>query len=121
MNVVILTGRLTREPELKALPGGTMLANFSIAVKRDRQRDKVDFIDCTAWGKTAETIATHFTKGSGIVVNGALQIDNYEKDGEKRKVAKVNVNNFNFPEGGQTKDSSEGPFNEPVDEGNLPW
>lgn len=121
MNIVVMMGRLTRDPELKVLPGDKMLCNFSIAVKREFQKDKVDFVDCVAWGKTAELIATYFTKGAGIVIDGALQIDDYEKDGVKRKIAKVNVDRFKFPEGNRGKNEATFEDAAPIVGEDMPW
>ena len=94
MNVVILMGRMTRDPELKFTSGGKAFANFSLAVQKTK--DEVEFIDCTAWEKTAETIAEYFRKGNRILIQGRLSVSNYEQNGEKRKSTKVVVNSFEF-------------------------
>ena len=70
------------------------LASFTIAV--DDRGDYTNFIDCTAWGKTAETIANHFAKGKQIGVSGRLRQDRWEKDGQKRSKVGVVVENFTF-------------------------
>ena len=81
MNLLIINGRLTREPETKTMNNGNLLVKFSVAVDRewrDQSGNKVtDFIDWTAFGKTAEFVAKYFHKGDGIVVSGRLQNDNY--------------------------------------------
>ena len=97
MNSVNLTGRLTRDPELKYSQSGTAIAGFSLAVPRQYHRDTTDFIDCVAFGKTAEIVAQHLNKGSQIGVTGSLQIESYtKKDGSKAKAAKVKVDSFEF-------------------------
>ena len=96
MNVVILMGRMTRDPELKFTSGGKAFANFSLAVQKTR--DEVEFIDCTVWEKTAETIAEYFRKGNRILVQGRLSVSSYEQNGEKRRMTRVVVNSFEFVE-----------------------
>ena len=94
MNVVILIGRMTRDPELKYSSGGKAYANFTLAVQKTK--DDAEFIDCIAWEKTAETIAEYFRKGRKILVQGRLNVSSYEQNGEKRKSTKVVVNSFEF-------------------------
>lgn len=106
MNVVILMGRMTRDPELKYTSGGKAFANFSLAVQKTR--DEVEFIDCTAWEKTAETIAEYFRKGNRILIQGRLSVSNYEQNGEKRKSTKVVVNSFEFVESSGTSGNNGG-------------
>ena len=96
MNVVILMGRMTRDPELKYTSGGKAFANFSLAVQKTK--DEVEFIDCTVWEKTAETIAEYFRKGNRILVQGRLSVSSYEQNGEKRRMTRVVVNSFEFVE-----------------------
>ncbi len=96
MNVVILMGRMTRDPELKYTSGGKAFANFSLAVQK--ARDEAEFIDCTVWEKTAETIAEYFRKGNRILVQGRLSVSTYEQNGEKRRMTRVVVNSFEFVE-----------------------
>ena len=106
MNVVILMGRMTRDPELKYTSGGKAFANFSLAVQKTK--DEVEFIDCTAWEKTAETIAEYFRKGNRIPIQGRLSVSNYEQNGEKRKSTKVVVNSFEFVESSGTSGNNGG-------------
>ena len=106
MNVVILMGRMTRDPELKYTSGGKAFANFSLAVQK--LRDGVEFIDCTAWEKTAETIAEYFRKGNRILVQGRLSVSSYEQNGEKRRMTRVVVNSFEFVESSGNSGNSGG-------------
>ena len=106
MYVVILMGRMTRDPELKYTSGGKAFANFSLAVQKTK--DEVEFIDCTAWEKTAETIAEYFRKGNRILIQGRLSVSNYEQNGEKRKSTKVVVNSFEFVESSGTSGNNGG-------------
>ena len=104
MNVVILMGRMTRDPELKFTSGGKAFANFSLAV----QKTKDEFIDCTVWEKTAETIAEYFRKGNKILVQGRLSVSSYEQNGEKRRMTRVVVNSFEFVESAGNSGNNSG-------------
>ncbi len=95
MNQVVLIGRITREHELK-VAGEHSVLNFSIAVDRSFGKDEVDFIDCVAWRKTAENMEKYTGKGSLIAVQGRIQVDSFEKDGQKRKAVKVVSDNVRF-------------------------
>ena len=70
INLVVLTGRLTKDPELKYSAGGTAYCRFTIAVNRAFDKEKSDFISCTAFGKTAELIAEYVKKGYQLGVQG---------------------------------------------------
>ena len=101
MNKVILAGRVTRDAELGYIPNvGVPKLSFSLAVERNYQKDKnnkkVDFINFELFGKRAENLCQYVTKGKQILVEGELNIDNYEKDGEKRSFTKVKVDRLEF-------------------------
>ena len=89
MNLVVLNGRLTRDPELKFGQSGKAYSRFSIAVDRpfqsssDKNSQTADFINCVAFGKTAEFIGEYFRKGRKILLNGKLQMSQYESEGKK--------------------------------------
>ena len=105
MNKVILSGRVTRDAELSYIPNvGVPKLSFSLAVERNYQKDKnnkkVDFINCEQLGKHVENLCQYVTKGKQILVEGELNIDNYEKDGEKRSFTKVKVDRLEFLGGG---------------------
>ena len=94
MNSVILTGRLTRDPQIRYAPQSqTAVANFTLAVDRARAKEgqdrDADFPDVVAFGKTAEIIERYAAKGSLIDVSGRLQTRTYEKDGRKVYVTEV--------------------------------
>lgn len=97
MNQVALVGRLTRDPELKYIPGtGTAVASFTIAVDRnyinkDGKRD-TDFIPIEVIGKSAEYCANYITKGKLVALEGNIRVDNYQtQSGEKRTFTKVST------------------------------
>lgn len=111
MNRVILTGRLVRDAELSYITStATPKMSFSIAVERAYQKDKnnkkVDFINCEMIGKHTENLCQYVTKGKQILVEGELNIDNYEKDGEKRSFTKVKVDRLEFLSGATTEKKS---------------
>ena len=101
MNKVILTGRLVRDAELKYIAvTGIPKMSFSIAVERNYQKDKsnkkVDFINCEMLGQHTEKLCQYVTKGKSILVEGELNIYQFEKDGEKRSFTKVKVDRLEF-------------------------
>ena len=104
LNVIVIQGRLVRDPEYRTTGSGISVANFSIAVDRDfGNKDggekETDFIDCTAWRKTAEFVTKYFTKGRMIVVSGRLQTSSYtDKQGNKRKTVEVVAEEVHFAE-----------------------
>ena len=94
MNKVILMGRLTRDPETRYTQGNnTAVCSFSLAVNRRFKQEgqpDADFINVTAWAKTAEFIGKYFTKGQQVGVIGRIQTRNYDdKDGKKVYVTEV--------------------------------
>lgn len=110
LNVAIIMGRLTRDPELRRTNSGKPVASFTVAVDRDYapegQEKETDFIDCVAWNGTAEFVEKYFKKGSMIVVNGRLQLRNWtDKEGNKRRTAEILASNVYF---GESKKSQEG-------------
>ena len=82
MNSVILTGRMTRDAELKYLSDGKGVASFTLAVNRGYSKD-ADFIKVTVWDKQAENLVRYTKKGSQIEVEGSIRTGSYEKDGKK--------------------------------------
>ena len=97
MNIAILVGRLTRDPELKYTPNGVAVCNFTLAVDRAFSKDKeADFIPVVVWQKLAESCANHLSKGRLVAVAGRLQIRSYEKDGQNRRIAEVVASEVKF-------------------------
>ena len=108
MNVIILTGRLTRDPELKFGQSGKAYSRFTLAVDRPMQKGEADFINCVAFGKTAELIGEYLRKGRKAGVTGRLQMGRYEVNGEKRTSYDVVVDNIEFLESKNAVDSMGG-------------
>ena len=104
MNLVVLNGRLVRDPELKFGQSGKAYSRFSIAVDRpfqssaDKNSQTADFINCVAFGKTAEFIAEYFRKGRKILLRGSLQMNQYESEGKKLTTYVVIAENVEFGE-----------------------
>lgn len=100
----IITGNITRDPELKTISTGTPVCTFSVAVNRvfrnsnGEQQESVSFIDCAAWGKLGEVIAQYAKKGTGILVSGRLDQRSWEdkETGAKRSRVEIVVEDFNF-------------------------
>jgi single-strand DNA-binding protein len=105
MNKVIESGRLCKDPDVRYSQGGMAVANFSIAVDRRFKRDgepTADFFNCVAFSKTAEFVEKYFSKGSGILIEGHLQNDEYtNKDGQKVTATKIYVDQVDFMGGKQ--------------------
>lgn len=124
MNTVILMGRLTADPELKRTANDTAVTSFSIAIDRPMAKEKTaDFINISAWRKTAEFITKYFRKGSMIAIQGSLQTRRYEdKDGNKRTAYEVVANSVEFcggknEDGGNSTPKQSAPSKKTVDEG----
>ncbi len=132
INSIVIMGRLTYEPELRATPSGVSVVRFQVAVDRNYQKAgedrKTDFIDCTAWRQTAEFVSKYFHKGSMIAVEGSLQTDNYtDQNGEKRKSVQLVASQVSFcgskaESGTQTTAPAPDAEFEPIDDGDdLPF
>ena len=140
MNKIMLTGRLVKDAEMSFLPGtGMPKITFTLATDRAYQKDKnnkkVDFIPCEQIGKHVEKLAQYLTKGKMIGVEGELNIDQFEKDGQKKSFTKVKVDRLEFLGGGSketypdltggiNKYSSPDPtgkFKEVLDDDELPF
>jgi len=121
MNQVMLSGRLTFDPELRQTMSGKKVVSFTIAVQDTKER--ADFIPCTAWEKTAETVVNYFKKGDPIIVFGKMTVSKYEKDGKKLTSTEVTVRNIEFPMSKKTEtyhDPAED-FKAADEEGELPY
>ncbi|MEQ3352757.1 single-stranded DNA-binding protein [Aedoeadaptatus acetigenes] len=109
MNVVVLYGRLTRDPELKYSQGGVANCFATVAVDRGMTKEKrqeaeaagrptADFISIKAFGKTAELLANYFRKGNRVALEGRIQTGSYEKNDERVYTTDVIVNRLHFVE-----------------------
>lgn len=111
MNSVVLMGRLVADPELRTTNTGKSVANFRIAVDRPYSKSggkQADFITIVAWEKTADFVSRHFSKGSMIALQGAIQTRNYEdSSGNKRTAFEVLAREVSFC--GDKKEASSAP------------
>jgi single-strand DNA-binding protein len=121
INKVILMGRLTADPELKMSSNNVPVLRFTVAVNRKNIKQNetadgkptADFIDCTAFYKTAEFVSKFFKKGSVIIVFGSLQIDTWkDKNGNNQRTARVIVDEVQFGESRKSDSASSYSKNE---------
>ena len=98
MNVVGLVGRLVRDVELRYTPNGeTAVGRFTLAIPRPTRDKETDFVQCVAFGKTAELASTYLSKGKQCAVSGRIQTGSYEKkDGTKVYTVEVVADRVEF-------------------------
>ena len=122
----IITGNLTRDPELRTTPNGASVCSFSVAVNRTfkdsnrEQKEDVSYIDCSALGRLGEMINQYAKKGSGVLVSGRLDQRSWEdkNGGGKRSRVEIVVEDFNFigaPRGDGGSSSSSSSTSAPAD------
>lgn len=137
MNNVVLIGRLTRDPELRYIPGpGTAVTRFSLAIDKQLSKEKkaefeskgqptADFINIVVWNKQAESSATYLAKGRLVAIQGRLQSGSYEKDdGTRVYTTDVVANQVQFLEWPDKKKQEEDidyPGFKHADEANIPF
>lgn len=114
-NKVFLMGNLTRDVEVRQLPSGGSVANIGLAVNRrfktqdGQAREETTFVDCEAWGRTAEVMAQYLAKGRPVFIEGRLRLDTWQdKDGGNRSKLKVVVEEFQFLDSRQGAGDGEG-------------
>lgn len=113
LNTITIAGRMVRDPELRRTGSGKAVTSFSVSCDRDFKNSQtgekeVDFLDCVAWGSTAETVERYFRKGQMAMVTGRLQIRQYtDKNGQKRRYAEILVSSVYFC-GGKENGSAGG-------------
>ncbi|KAA0137668.1 single-stranded DNA-binding protein [Gimesia chilikensis] len=97
-NKVILVGNLTRDPQVRYTPGGSAVAEIGLAVNRswfdknsNSRKEETTFVDVTLWGRTAEVASEYLTKGRSVLIEGRLQLDQWDdkESGQKRSKLKV--------------------------------
>ena len=103
VNVVVVTGNLTRDPELRSTPGGTSVCKLRVAVKSRRKVgqsgqwiDKPNYFDVTVWGAQGENCANYLSKGRPVAIEGRLDWREWEKDGVKRQSVEIITNSVQF-------------------------
>ena len=145
VNKVFLMGNLTRDVELKHTPSDQAVASLGIAVNRryrtrdGEDRDETTFVDCEAWGRTAEVMSQYLSKGRPVFLEGRLKLDQWEdrETGKNRSKLRVVVENFQFIDspgrskgGGSPAPAAAGarrdeptpePTHAPIDESDIPF
>ena len=125
LNNIIIMGRLTRDPELRATQSQKPVASFTVAVDRDYSASgekQTDFIDCVAWDKTADFVSKWFKKGNMIVAQGRLQFRSWlDKEDKSHNRAEVNVDRVWFGEGAKKSEETAQKFDEDPGDGTLPF
>lgn len=122
MNKTILTGRLTKDVEMKSTQNGTQIVRFTLAVDRKQSKDKekeksADFISCVAYARIAELVHQYCRKGHKIGIIGHIQTGSYERDGKRVYTTDVIVDELEFIE--SKKQSEE--FVPVVEDQDLPF
>lgn len=115
---VIITGNLTRDPELRSTTTGSNVCSFAVAVNRTyrdangEQKEEVSFFDCSAWNRLGETIAQYGKKGDGVLVSGRLVQRSWDdkNGGGKRSRVEIVAEDFNFLGGGSRDNTSGGNY-----------
>lgn len=124
-NKVILLGNLTRDPQVKYTPGGQAVAEIGVAVNRswfdknaNQRREEVTFVDVTLWGRTAEIAGEYLAKGRQVLIEGRLQLDQWDdrETGQKRSKLRVVCENMTMV-GGRTEGGGRGPGGPPPSSG----
>lgn len=123
LNKIFLQGRLTKNPELRTTQNGKSVCTFTLAVDRDYDRSKADFINCVVWGMTAGFVTKNFVKGQMMLVSGSMQSREYiDKNDQKRIQWEVQVDGVNFCGDKRPRaDVSAADFAEIADEEPLPF
>ncbi len=115
LNKFLIAGRMTADPEIKTA-GESRYCKFSIACehpkRKGEEKAEVDFFDCIAWNRNADVVADWFGKGDMITLVGAVHINRYEKDGQKRSSIEVRVEEIHFSGG---KKNNTAPTNSDYD------
>ena len=103
INVVCITGRVTRDAELRTTAQGLSVCNFGVCVNGSRKNsdgkyeDEPNFIDCTMLGKRADALGEYLKKGLKVTVKGSLRQRTWEKDGQKRSKVEVFAEDVQLP------------------------
>jgi single-strand DNA-binding protein len=116
LNKVQLYGNLTRDPEMRALPSGQQVANFSIATNRvykdkdGAKKEQVEYHNVVAFGRQADIIGQYMKKGRPLFIEGRLQTRTWDKDGAKQYRTEIVVENFQFGPGGNREGGGGGGY-----------
>ena len=129
MNNITILGRLGRDPETTFSKDGKAICKFSVGVTRKFNKDITDWFNCVSFGKQAETLARYVKKGQQLLVAGEIHFGSYDaQDGTKRYTTTLVINEFDFIAAGQNNnnnnnngDATDNTFDEPIDDGDMPF
>lgn len=117
INRVVVTGNLTRDPELRNTNTGLPVLSFGIAVNDRRKNNKTgewedypNFIDCTLFGTRAENVSKYISKGSKVAIEGKLRWSQWEKDGQKRSKIEIMIDEIEFLSRSNTSETPQGNY-----------
>lgn len=118
INRVIISGNLTRDPELRSTATGMPVLSFGVAVNDRRKNNQTgewedypNFLDCTMFGTRAESLSRYLTKGTKVSIEGKLRWSQWERDGQKRSKVEIIVDELEFM---SSRNSGEGSYSAPV-------
>lgn len=134
LNVITIMGRMTKDPELRTTTNGKEVANFTLAVDRDQDRETADFFECVAWGEIGKFICRNFHKGKMAAVVGSMQSRKWDtREGDKRISWEIIVRNVYFcgdkkQDGQAQMDGGPAPYRvendtygSPLDDSDIPF
>jgi len=116
LNKAIIIGNLTRDPELRSLPGGTQVSNFSVATNRvwkdknGAKQESADYHNVVVFGKQAELVNQYLRKGSSVLVEGRMQTRSWEQEGQKKYRTEIIADRIQF---GPRKEGGSAPVSAP--------
>jgi single-strand DNA-binding protein len=114
INKVILVGRLGRDPEVKSTPSGTTVTKFSVATdekftdRNGEKQERTEWHNCEAWGKLGDICGQYLRKGKLVYIEGRINTDKWEKDGQTKYFTKVKVNEMKMLDRGGDAGGSGG-------------
>lgn len=122
INRVVISGNLTRNPELRSTASGLAVLGFGVAVNDRRKNpqtneweDYPNFIDCTMFGARAESLSRYLAKGTKVAIEGKLRWSQWERDGQKRSKIEVIVDDLEF----MSSRGSDSPYSNPANSNNY--
>lgn len=125
INRVIISGNLTRDPELRSTASGLPVLGFGVAVNDRRKNqqtgeweDYPNFIDCTMFGARAESVSRYISKGSKVAIEGKLRWSQWEREGQKRSKIEILVDEIEFMSMAESS-TAPAPMTEPAESPSL--
>lgn len=126
MNKIIILGNLGKDPEIRTLSSGQKVASFSVATvekwkdKDGNKKEATDWHNVEAWGAITDVIEKYLKKGSKVYIEGKMKYQEYEKDGQKRTIAKIQMEKLEMLDGKPTTQTVGEKKPDPVPPINIP-